>query len=354
LTLQATAATPDWKKIVQPYCVPSTRQSVTQVVVTLGLLVVCEVAANLLLQRAPVGAVAFILVAAGLLVRAFILQHDCGHGSFLKNRRAADAIGTFLGVLMFTPYEAWRRDHAIHHATTGDLDRRGTGDIMTLTIDEYEALSPFAKLGYRAFRNPFVLFCLGPTMLFMFAQRFPRMFGKQLDPRVRRSVHLTNVLGAGVFAAIYLVGGWQALLLVHVPAAIVACSSGVFLFYVQHQFEKPSWRRHEDWNFAEASLDGSSYLKLPRVLRWFSGDIGVHHIHHLAPLVPNYALQRCMDENPTLKAATTFGIKDALKTVSLKLYDEQTGTLVGFKDARAIVAARRDEIAAAADLRQAA
>lgn len=336
-----TLRTPDWKKLVTPYAAPSTARSLWQVASTLVGLVACEVAANSFLGRSIPLAVLFVLLSGGFLVRVFILQHDCGHGSFLKDRRLADAIGTFFGVLMMTPYEAWRRDHAMHHATTGDLERRGTGDIPMMTVQEYADASPLARFGYRLLRNPFVMFGLGPTSLFLFAQRVPRLFGKDRDRRVTSSVHFTNVAGALFFGVIVLLGGWQALLLVHLPAAIVACSAGVFLFYVQHQFERPSWARHDTWDFATASLDGSSYLKLPALLRYFSGDIGVHHIHHLAPQVPNYRLRECMDANPELRASTELDLVGALKTTALKLYDEETGTMVGFAQADALVAARK-------------
>ena len=331
-------ATQDWKKAVQPYAQPSTRRSVVQAVTTIAGMVACEVAAVLLLPS-PL-AIPFVLLAAGFLVRIFILQHDCGHGSFLAHKGWQRAFGTLCGFLMMTPYEAWLRDHAMHHATTGNLEKRGTGDIPMLTVDEYAKSTPLARFGYRLLRNPLVLFGLGPTALFLFGQRFPRMFGKNLDPRVRRSVHLTNFAGFALFAAIVAVGGWQALFLVHLPAAIIACSFGVFLFYVQHQFERPSWRTGAAWNFTEASLDGSSYLKLHPVLQYFTGNIGMHHVHHLAPLVPNYNLQPCMEANPQLAPGAVLGLRDALRTTRLKLYDEADGTMIGFAEAEARIAAR--------------
>ena len=324
----------DWKQLVQPYTRPSTARSVAQVVTTLAGLAATEAAAVWAWTVSPLLALPLVVVAAGFLVRTFVLQHDCGHGSFLRHERLQDAIGALLGLVMMTPYEAWRSNHAAHHATTGDLDRRGLGDIDMLTVDEYRRLSPGGRLRYRLFRTPLVLFVFGPPLHFFFRQRFAATFGADLDARARRSVRVTNVGALVVLALIVLLGGWQALLLVHAPAMTIACGVGVFLFYAQHQVEAPSWERRADWSFAAASLEGSSYLKLPRLLRYFTADIGVHHLHHLAPRIPNYRLQQCADENPTLLPRTTFGVRGALATTRLKLYDERTGRMVGFAAAR--------------------
>jgi omega-6 fatty acid desaturase (delta-12 desaturase) len=329
------ARLPGWQERVAPYRRPSTSLAMLQLVTAVSALVGLEVAAFHALDAAPWLVPPLVLLAAGFTVRLFIIQHDCGHGSFLENPRLNDAIGTGIGVLMLTPYFAWRHAHAIHHASTGDLERRGTGDIPTLTVAEYRALSSLRRLGYRVVRNPLLLCFGGVFLVFIVAQRIPGTFGKEVvhDRREVMNIHLTTLFGFGLFAAIWLLFGWKMVAFVHLPVAVFACAAGIFLFYVQHQLERPYWKRRPDWDYVSASLQGSSYLDLPAPLRFFSGNIGYHHIHHLAPKVPNYRLKACFDDNPCFQDVTKLGVLDSLRTLSLKLYDEQRERMVRFRDA---------------------
>jgi omega-6 fatty acid desaturase (delta-12 desaturase) len=275
---------------------------------------------------------ALTLPAAGFLVRTYIVFHDCAHGSFLASRRANGWVGAACGVLVFTPFQSWRHQHAVHHATAGDLDRRGVGDVPTLTVAEYNAKSRRGRLGYWLFRHPLVMFGLGPIYAMMLA---PRWVSLSARPRMRRSVIRTNLALAAVVGGICWLVGWQEFLLVQMPAALVAGSVGIWLFYVQHQFEDTYWQSTDGWSYADAALRGSSYLNLPKVLQFFTGNIGVHHVHHLSARVPNYNLQRAHDENPMFQGVPTLSLLDGLRAVRLKLWDEDRGRLVTFAEARA-------------------
>jgi omega-6 fatty acid desaturase (delta-12 desaturase) len=268
---------------------------------------------------------------AGLLIRIFIILHDCGHGSFFKSTRANDWLGSVCGVLTFTPYFQWRHAHAIHHASSGDLDRRGVGDILTLTVREYRTLPWWRRLGYRLYRHPLVMFGLGPVFVFLFAHRFVSPIAGR---RERRSVHLTNLALLVIFLLAGLTLGFKEFVLIQLPLMLLSSVVGVWMFYVQHQFEDTYWEEHPDWQYAAAALQGSSYYRLPKVLQWFTGNIGLHHIHHLSPKIPNYNLQRCYDDNPLFQQVTIVTFWESLKTVSLKLWDEERQKLVSFKQAR--------------------
>ncbi|HEX3512054.1 MAG TPA: fatty acid desaturase [Solirubrobacteraceae bacterium] len=283
-------------------------------------------------------ALALALPAAGMLVRTFIVFHDCSHGSFLASRRANSWIGTALGLLLFSPFLRWRHDHAVHHATSGDLERRGVGDVRTLTVAEYHALSPRGRLGYRLVRNPIVMFGIGPLVAMMIG---PRIVAKGARPRMRRSVIQTNIALAVLIGGLCWLIGWRDYLLVAGPSALLAGSAGIWLFYVQHQFEDTYWVSREDWNYAEAALRGSSYLKLPRVLQFLSGNIGFHHVHHLSARIPNYNLQRAHEENPVFQEVPTLSLWDGVRAVSLKLWDEESRRLVTFAQARRGMTAER-------------
>jgi omega-6 fatty acid desaturase (delta-12 desaturase) len=237
-----------------------------------------------------------------------------------------------VGLLVYTPFGSWRHSHAIHHATSGDLDRRGTGDVQTLTVAEYRASPWRARLAYRLFRNPLVMFGLGPLYAMILQ---PRLVSRSARPRIQRSVIATDIVLAVVIAALCWLVGWREFLLVQMPAVLLAGSAGVWLFYVQHQFEDTYWKSAGDWSYAEAALKGSSYLKLPRVLQFFSGNIGLHHVHHLSAKVPNYNLQRAHDQNPIFHGVPTLTLWDGLRAVRLKLWDEGRGRLVTFAEARA-------------------
>ncbi|MGD8395232.1 MAG: fatty acid desaturase [Candidatus Eiseniibacteriota bacterium] len=270
---------------------------------------------------------------AGFLVRIFIIQHDCGHGSFFASRRLNDAVGFLCGVLTLTPYGSWRRSHAIHHAGAANLARRGTGDILTLTVDEYLAAPRLRRLLYRIYRHPLTLFVVGPLFNFVILQRLP--FGAGLRG-VRASVLWTNL---ALVAAVLLLGGmigFPTVLIVHLAVMAVASTAGTWLFYVQHQYEETYWAPPETWDYSAAALRGSSYYALPPVLRWFSGNIGFHHLHHLSPRIPSYALPRCHAASPLLQQVTTLGLRSSLRSLRLHLWDAESERLVGFGALRAI------------------
>jgi omega-6 fatty acid desaturase (delta-12 desaturase) len=267
------------------------------------------------------------LLAGGFLVRIFIIFHDCGHGSFFKSRAANDLLGIITGVLCFAPYYHWRWEHAVHHASAGDLDRRGTGDVWTLTVQEYLEASRWKRFAYRLARNPFILFLVAPVGLFLFLERFP---DAKAPRRERWSVYATNLLLAAMIAGGCYVFGWKAYLLLQLTMVSIAGSAGVWLFYVQHQFEGVYWERGEQWDFTQAALKGSSYYKLPKILQWFSGNIGFHHIHHLSPRIPNYHLEKCHKSEPLFQAVKPVTLFGSLKSFGYRLWDERLQKMVGY------------------------
>jgi omega-6 fatty acid desaturase (delta-12 desaturase) len=269
------------------------------------------------------------VLASGFLVRIFIIQHDCGHGSFLKTRRANHWLGRICGVLTLTPYGYWRKNHATHHARASNLDERGIGDISTITVNEYLQLSRWGKLKYRIYRNPLFLFSIGPVVRLVVLQRFYSGSDK-VSKAERLSVHGTNLAIAVVVLVMILTIGLEEFLLVQTPIVVLSAVVGTWLFYVQHQFEGTYWAHRDEWDYAAAGLRGSSFLKLPRVLQWFTGNIGFHHIHHLSPRIPNYRLQKCHEENPMLQRVHVLTLASSLKTLFLALWDEQEKKLVGF------------------------
>jgi acyl-lipid omega-6 desaturase (Delta-12 desaturase) len=274
---------------------------------------------------------AIAIPAAGFLLRTFILFHDCTHGAFVPTRRANTWLGIALGVVVFSPFHAWRYNHAVHHGTAGDLDRRGTGDVQTLTVAEFNAMPARGRILYRLFRNPLVMFGVGPLYSLVLQ---PRVISRSAQPRIKRSILGTNVALAVVAGAFCWLIGWQAYLLVQAPPILIGGAAGVFLFYVQHQFEDTYWERRDDWSFAESALQGSSHLELPQPLQFFTGNIGLHHVHHLNARIPNYNLQRAHDENPGFHDVPTLSLWDGVRSVRLKLWDEDRGRLVTFAEAR--------------------
>jgi omega-6 fatty acid desaturase (delta-12 desaturase) len=270
----------------------------------------------------------------GLLVRLFIIQHDCGHGSFFKARAANDFLGRVLGVLTLTPYTSWKQDHAAHHASTGNLDRRGRGDIDMLTVAEYRALTPLRRLAYRLYRNPFVMVVLGAPIHFVLLQRVPT--GQSFRNReARHSILLLNVALIAAFGLPMILFGVVPVLLTYLPVTIISSWIGNWLFYVQHQFEDAYWERDSDWNFHAAAVSGSSYFILPPILRWFSGNIGLHHLHHLCSRIPNYRLRAAFKAAPELAAiAKPITLMESLRCWQLALWDEQRRLLVRFRDVR--------------------
>lgn len=266
---------------------------------------------------------------AGLFgVRTFVIFHDCGHGSFFTSQRANNIVGFITGVITFTPYQAWRHAHAVHHARSGDLDRRGIGDVWTLTYEEYQALSPGKRLSYRLFRNPLVMFVVGPPFAFFILQRIQTMNGAE-KPQDRLSVTFTNMAIIGLMLLAAFTIGFKEYLMVQLPILAFSTPIGVWLFYVQHQYENTYWERHKDWNYMEAALYGSSYYKLPAVLNWFTGNIGYHHIHHLSPRIPNYKLPQAHRENPLFQVKP-MTIRESLKSFKVRLWDEDRHKMIGY------------------------
>ena len=325
------AEPPFWREALAPYARPHLGRSLLGIATSLVPYLVLLVLMYVALDISYLLALALAIPAAGFQVRTFIAFHDCAHGSFLPSKRANAWLGAALGLIVYTPFASWRHSHAIHHASSGDLDRRGTGDVQTLTVAEYRAAPWRARLGYRLFRNPLVMFGLGPIYAMVLQ---PRLVPRSARPRIQRSVIATDIVLAVILGALCWLLGWREVLLVQVPVMLLAGAAGVWLFYVQHQFEDTYWQSGGEWSYAEAALQGSSYLKLPKVLQFFSGNIGLHHVHHLSAKVPNYNLQRAHDQNPIFHAVPTLSLWDGLRAVRLKLWDERQGRLVTFAEAR--------------------
>jgi len=271
------------------------------------------------------------VLAGALLVRVFIIFHDCGHGSFFKSPAANALVGFLAGILTFTPYYHWRWEHAIHHANAGDLDKRGTGDVWTMTVQEYLEASRWKKFAYRLSRNPFVLFVIAPLFLFVVLQRVP---STKANARERHSVYAMDLAILGMALSLSLVFGFTAYVVIQLIILMVAGGAGVWMFYVQHQFEDVYWERGENWSFTAAALQGSSFYKLPRILQWFSGNIGFHHIHHLSPRIPNYNLEKCHKADPLFQQVKPVTFLSSLKSIKFRLWDEKGRKLVGFRHLR--------------------
>jgi omega-6 fatty acid desaturase (delta-12 desaturase) len=325
---------PFWREALAPYARPNIGRSVLDIATSVVPYLALSYVMYLTLSVSYLLVLVIAVPAAGFLLRTYILFHDCTHGSFLPSKRANAWLGIVLGLIVYSPFHSWRHNHAVHHATSGDLDRRGVGDVPTLTVAEYNALPWHKRLGYRLFRNPLVMFGFGPIWAMIVA---PRFVPRGVRPRIRRSIIATNVALTVIVGGLCWVIGWQAFLLVQLPTAWLAGSAGVFLFFVQHQFEDAYWESTEEWSYADAALQGSSYLKLPKVLQFFTGNIGVHHVHHLSARIPNYNLQRAHDANPIFHEVPTLSLWDGIRTVRLKLWDEDRGRLVTWAQARRAV-----------------
>ena len=276
-------------------------------------------------------ALPFIALLSGFLVRVFIIFHDCGHQSFFQSKRANNFWGILTGILTFTPYHRWRASHARHHGTSGNLDKRGEGDVWMMTLREYFQAPRKERIKYRLYRNPIVLFLLGPLSITLFNNR---IVGRKARRSERRSVYGTNVVLLALTTAMILLVGWKAFLLIQLLALFLAHIAGVWLFYVQHQFEGVYWERDSHWDFVTAAIKGGSFYKLPGIIRWFTGNIGYHHVHHLNSRIPNYNLARCQKNTPALQHAQEIGVRSSLKSLTFRLWDEDTGRLVGFREIR--------------------
>ena len=323
-----------WRPLIAKYQRPRARRAMFQLATTLIPLAVVFAAMYRLLALSFWWTLPLVLPAAALLVRTFVLMHDCAHGSFFASRRANEIVGFITGLLTLVPFEDWRHEHALHHASAGDLDRRGHGDVDTLTVREYLARTPWERFRYRMVRHPIFFLLIGP-IYFVLDKRVPPR-GEKASRRQVTSVWLTNL-------AILLVGAVVASLLgarvflIYLPAYYVATMAGLWLFFVQHQFEGTYWQDHQNWDYGEAAIAGSSYFQLPAILQWFTGSIGFHHVHHLGPRIPNYNLQECHAENPIFHRATVMTLRQSVSALRLALWDEDAGRLVRFDRAREIV-----------------
>jgi omega-6 fatty acid desaturase (delta-12 desaturase) len=320
-----------WKAIVARYQVPSLPRALWQMINTLGSYALCWYLMYLSLSVSWWLVVPLAILAGGLVVRIFIIFHDCGHGSYFKSGRANDIVGFIAGVLTFTPYYHWRWEHNIHHATSGHLDKRGVGDIWTMTVQEYLESSRWKRFAYRLARNPVVLFLIAPLYLFLIRQRFP---SSNANPRERMSVWWMNLALAIMVGTLSLVFGLKDYFIIQLIIISVAGSSGVWLFYVQHQFEDVYWERGDDWDYTRAALEGSSFYKLPKILQWFSGNIGFHHIHHLSARIPNYHLEACHKADPLFARVEPITLRASLKSLTFRLWDEKGRRLVSFRHLR--------------------
>jgi acyl-lipid omega-6 desaturase (Delta-12 desaturase) len=320
-----------WREALAPFAVPCMRRGLLAVATSaLPYVAICAVM-YLTLGVSPVLTAVLAIAAAGFLLRVFVMFHDCAHGSLLPSRRANAVLGTVLGLLVLSPFRRWRHDHAVHHATSGDLDRRGVGDIVTLTVTEYRERRWRGRVAYRLIRNPLVMFGLGPVFAMIVG---PRIVARGARPRMRNSVLGTDVALVVAIGGLCWLIGWQDFLIVWAPAALLAGSAGIWLFYVQHQFEDAYWQSGDVWSYADAALRGSSHLKLPRVLQFFTGNIGLHHVHHLNARIPNYNLRRAHEASPMFASVPTLSLWSGLRSVRFKLWDEQAGRLVTFAQAR--------------------
>jgi omega-6 fatty acid desaturase (delta-12 desaturase) len=332
-----------WSETLAPYARPNPRLSALDLATSVVPYIALWVVMYWSLSVSYWLTLALAIPTAGFAVRTFIVFHDCTHGSFMPTKRANAWVGTVVGVIVFQCFRAWKLEHAIHHATAGDLDRRGVGDVDTITVAEYESKRWPGRLAYRLFRNPLVMFGVGPFAAMLIVPRIPE---KQARPRIKHAVWATNAALVVLVGALCWLIGWQAFLEIQIPILMISGATGIWLFYVQHQFEDVYWESAEDWSYADAALRGSSYLKLPKVLQFFTGNIGLHHVHHLSARIPNYNLQRAHDDNPIFHDVPVLSLVDGLRAVRLKLYDEDQGRMVTWAQARRSMAAHTGTVAA--------
>lgn len=319
----------NWQKIVKPYAVADHKKSWFQFFNTVPFFFVFWALAYKSLSIHYGLTFLFSMVAAVFMVRTFIIMHDCGHGSFFKSKKLRTIVGYITGIITITPYVQWANNHATHHQTSGNLDKRGTGDVWTMTLKEYESASLLEKFQYRFYRFPFVTFIIGPIYLFWFTFRFTE---KGNTEEARKSVYITNIALAIIIPTAMYFLGWKEFLMVELPILMMAQLLGTWLFYVQHQYEEVYWKRNGEWNYFEAAIMGSSFLKLPKFMHWCTGNIGFHHLHHLSHKIPNYNLERCHNENPVFQQAHSLTMMQSLKSIFLHVYDEEKGDLITFRE----------------------
>lgn len=325
---------PEWVNLVAPYSHSDTKKSVWQFASTFTLLI-ASWTVTFWTHAMGLWWLTLILMVptAGFVIRLFIIQHDCGHGSFFKSQKWNNRLGVFVSLFTLTPYHHWRKRHAIHHATSSNLDERFIGDVPTWTVDEYLEKDFKWRFGYRVYRFPFTLFVIIPFIVFFIGHRVPSSAANKLE---RKGVFWTNVALFSLWTAIIVGLGWQAFLFVYVPALWLASAFGTWLFFVQHQFEDTYWDRPPEWDYTMAALRGSSYYKLPKILQWFTGNIGFHHIHHLSPRIPNYLLEKCHEENPIFQNIVTMTLRSSFGTTFLSLWDEKQRRLISFGELRSM------------------
>ena len=322
-----------WRHVVARYENPNLRSSLWQVVNSFMPYLVLWCLMYLSLQLSYWFTLVLSVPAMGFFIRIFIIFHDCGHGSFFKSHKANDVLGFLTGVLTFTPNYRWRHDHAIHHATSGDLDRRGIGDLRILTVREYLELTPWKRFVYRVYRNPLVMFVIAPFFIFLIWNRFSvGAAGK----RERHNVYFTNFALVAFVIIMSQFIGFKQYMILQLPILIGGGTVGVWLFYVQHHFEKTYWADHENWNYLPAAMQGSSFYKLPKILQWFTGNIGFHHVHHLSPRIPNYYLQKCHEENPIMQKIEPLTLFASFKSLAVRLWHEEERKMVGFSYLRTL------------------
>ncbi|MFD6510289.1 MULTISPECIES: fatty acid desaturase [unclassified Bacillus (in: firmicutes)] len=331
MTLQNTK---NLKKQVAPFEKSTAKKSVWQIINTVVPFIILWYLAYKSLSVSYWLALVPSLLAAGFMTRVFIIFHDCTHHSFFKSRRVNRIVGTCMGVLTLFPFDQWGHEHSVHHATSGNLDKRGTGDIWTLTVNEYLAAPFRLRLAYRLYRNPFVMFVLGPIYVFLLKNRFNRKGARKKE---RMNTYLTNVLIVALVGLLCWAIGWQSFLLVHGSIFLIAGSIGIWLFYVQHTFEDSYFEEDKDWEYVKAAVEGSSFYKLPKILQFLTGNIGFHHVHHLSPRVPNYKLEEAHNNTLPLKNVPTITLATSLRSIRFRLWDEKSNNFVSFKDVKKLV-----------------
>jgi omega-6 fatty acid desaturase (delta-12 desaturase) len=325
---------PAWVDLVKPYQKPDTA-SIWQIINSFVPFFALVIIMYFTLSVSYLITLPLSLIAAGFLVRIFIIQHDCGHGSFFKSKRYNSIVGNLCSILTLTPYEFWRRSHAIHHAHNGDLNHRGTGDVYTMTFQEYHEASKGQRLGYRIYRHPIVMFLIGPLLMFVVLHRSPFALKHARSNAGKWSIIRLDLFVIGILVLAATTIGLKSFFLVWFPTALFTGMIGVWMFYVQHQFEDVYWSQDPDWDYGDAALKGSTYYKLPKIFQWFSGNIGLHHIHHLSPMIPNYKLQSCHDDNPMFQEVVTLTFWDSIKIVTsgYAMWDQNSEKLISFRHA---------------------
>jgi omega-6 fatty acid desaturase (delta-12 desaturase) len=322
-----------WEKIVLRYAHPVLRKSIWQICDTLVPFIIIWYLLYRSLEYPYWITFLLTLVECGFLIRIFIIFHDCGHGSFFKSSKANTVVGAIMGIIAFTPFHVWHHQHSIHHATSANLDKRGIGDVWTMTVEEYISSSKSQRFVYRAFRNPFIMFTIGPMVVLWIRNRFSR---KSMTRKEKSNIYLTNISIAVISFLICLLTGVKAFLIIQLPLVIISHSMGLWLFFIQHQFNDVSWERADAWDYKTAAITGSSFLKLPAILQWFTGNIGFHHVHHLSSRIPNYRLADCHYENDIFKEVKPLRLRSTFRVLFLSLWDEAKHRLISFRAIRSL------------------